>query len=320
MSFGEHLEELRSCLLRALVGLGICTLLSLIFAKKILAIIIKPALIVLQAHGERPELLALSPAGPFILYLKVGFFGGILVSTPWILYQVWTFVSAGLYHRERAFVKRFLPISMALFAVGVAFMFFIVLPIVMNFFVTFSQGFDLPDLQPNRFEKLLLGQSELQPAPADVPLDMQIPIVDADPVDPGMGTIWINNIRRSLNVQTPNGVYTVPLRLASRARSVSSQYGIQDFVSMVFALALGFGLAFELPIAVVFLAAMGLVSCATMAKSRHYILFAIVIVAAVLTPPDVISQILLAVPMYVLFEAGLLVARTFERRRALADD
>lgn len=149
-----------------------------------------------------------------------------------------------------------------------------------------------------------------------MPLDLTIPIVDTDPVAPTVGTVWINNTRDTFNVQTPNGPYSAPLKPTRRARSVSSQYGLQFFVSLVFSLALGFGLAFELPVVVVFLAAMGVVPCATMAKGRRYVLLAIVVAAAILTPPDVISQVLLAVPMYALFEVGLVVARTFERRRA----
>lgn len=320
MAFGEHLEELRSCMLRALVGMLICTVVSLLFAKKILAFIMIPAILVLQDHGETPELLALNPAGPFLIYLKVGFLSGAVISAPWILYQLWTFVSSGLYAKERRFAQRFLPVSMGLFVTGVTFMFFIVLPIVMNFFVSFNQGFDLPELQPNWFHRILLGQAEPQPITADMPLGPTVPIVGADPLDSPVGSIWINSTRRSFNVQTRNEVWTVPLKLASRARSVSSQYGLQFFISLVFSLALGFGLAFELPVVVVFLAAMGIVSCATMAKGRRYILFGIVVAAAILTPPDVITQILLAVPMYALFEAGLLVARTFERRRATTSD
>ncbi len=318
MSFGDHLEELRACLIRALVGLGIATLISLVFAKGILGFIITPALVVLHAHGERPELLALSPAGPFLLYLKVGFLSGAIISTPWIVLQIWSFVSTGLYERERRFARPFMWISFLLFACGVSFMFYIVLPIVMNFFVTFSQGFELPDLELSWFQQVLLGQEEREPIAGTVPTDFHVPVVDVDPTNPDNGTIWVNSKDRSLYVQTPDGLLTANLKPATAARSISSQFGIQFFLSFVFSLALGFGLAFELPVVVVFVAITGIVSCASMAKSRKYVLFGIVVAAAVLTPPDVISQLLLAVPMYALFEAGLLVARSFEKKRDVA--
>lgn len=314
MPFGDHLEELRICLIRALIGLALGTIVSLVFARRILQFILVPAVLVLHAHGERPELQALSPQEPFLLYLKVGFLSGLLVSTPWILYQVWRFVSSGLYEHERRFARRFAPVSVGLFLSGVAFMFFIVLPIVLNFFVTFSQSFDLPDLRLNWFNRMLLSQPERPPAPDKELTDAHVAILDHDPVDPPTGAVWVNHRDDTLNVRAPDGTWTVNLKPADRSRSVSSHYGIQFFVSFVFTLALGFGLAFELPVLVVFLAGTGLVSTGEMSKARRYIFFGIVVAAAVLTPPDVISQILLAVPMFALFETGLAFARGFERR------
>lgn len=311
MPFGDHLEELRLRLIRALIGFVLCTVVSFIFAKDILAIILKPVTVAQQAHGEIPGLLALSPAGPFILYLKVGFFSGLILAMPWLLYQFWCFVHSGLYARERRFVNRLVPASTVLFATGVAFLFYIVLPIVLSFFIRFSQSFTIPDLQPSAREQLLLGTPAPKPAPNDVALDLNVPIVEADPVDPPNGSVWFNSQSNTLSVQTSEGVQTTPMGIR---RSVRAQYGISDYVTMVFALALGFGLAFELPVVVVFLAALGLVSTTRMAAARRYVLLGIVIAAAILTPPDVISQILLAVPMYVLFEGGLIVARAFEHR------
>ncbi len=316
MPLTQHLEELRACLIRAIAGLAVCTIVSLIFAKHILAFIITPALVVLNAHGERPELLALSPIAPFLIYLRVGLLSGLLISTPWILHQIWTFVSAGLYETERRWVRRLLPVLVGLFLAGVAFMFFIVLPIVLNFLVSFNQGFDLPELRPSWFNRILLRQPQLKDAPENATADLQIPVLDEDPEDAPAGTVWFNNRRNTLNIQTPNGPRAILTTPAERRRAVASQYGLQYVISLTFGLALGFGLAFELPVVVVALAATGLVPCATMARSRRYVLFGIVVLAAFLTPPDVISQILLAVPMYALFEAGLIVGRSFERRRS----
>ena len=316
MPFGEHLEELRSCIIRALVGLAISTVVSLIFAKEILKIILRPAIVVLKAHGERPELLALSPEAPFIIYLKVGLFTGILVSAPWILYQLWMFVSTGLYAHERKFARRFAPISIGLFVSGVTFMFYIVLPIVLSFFATFNQGFDLPNPEMTFFERALLPKGHTTAAPIAVSPDLKIPLLDTDPADPAVGTMWINNQDRTLNVQLPDGTYISPLKPAARGRAVSSQYGLQFFVSLVFSLAIGFGAAFELPVVVVFLAVSGIVTPAEMAGARRYVVLGIVIAAAILTPPDLISQVLLAVPMLVLFESGLIVARILQRRSA----
>ena len=80
-------------------------------------------------------------------------------------------------------------------------------------------------------------------------------------------------------------------------------------------LALAFGIAFETPIIVYFLAMSGIVNTAEMGKARRYVLFGMVVAAAIMTPPDVISQLLLAGPMYLLFEIGLILARLREKKR-----
>lgn len=310
MPFGDHLEELRACLIRSLLGIGGGTIVSFLFAKYILTLIFKPLIVVLHAHGERAELLAMSPAAPFFLYLKVGFLSGLILSAPWVFHQLWSFVATGLYRREQRFVKRMIPASTGLFAAGVAFMYVLVLPIVLNFFVVFNQGFDLPGLTPGGIQRLLLGLPDQNPAPiTDPAADLRIPIVNDPPGDPANGDIWYDQRARTLDVQTPTGTMSMPLRPADRHQAISTQYGIQEYVSFVLTLMLGFGIAFQLPIVVVFLATTGLVSPDRMAGARRYIVFGIVVAAAVLTPPDVISQILLAIPMYALFEGGLFFAR-----------
>jgi len=313
MSFGEHLEELRSCLILALVGLVICAAGSLFFAKRILVFILTPAVVALRAHGQSPNLLALSPAAPFILYLKVGLLSGLVIGMPWILYQGWCFVRSGLYAHERRFVGRFVPVSIGLFVAGVVFMFYVVLPIVLNFFISFADALDLPELRPTAIQKLIAGEPEPEPVTATPDLDMTFPVVTEDPADPPPGAAWINSRTHSLNVRNGDKTWGVDLKDMSKVSLVSAQYGLQFFVSLVFALAIGFGLAFELPVVVVFLAAMGIVTTREMTSARRYVLFGIVVAAAILTPPDVVSQILLAIPMMLLFEGGLLVARTFER-------
>ena len=93
-----------------------------------------------------------------------------------------------------------------------------------------------------------------------------------------------------------------------------SQFALDFYISFVLMLALAFGIAFETPVVVFFLAWTGIVTTAAMGRARRYVLFATVILAAMLTPPDVISQLLLAGPMYLLFELGIFVARITERK------
>ena len=320
MSFGEHLEELRTRLIRALVGLVVGTIISLIFARDVLEILYKPLLTVLYAHGQRPSLMAMDPSAPFMAFLKMGVLCGLILSLPWMAYQGWMFVSAGLHKHERRFAGLFGPTSAGLFAAGVLFMYFIVLPIVLNFFVGFNERFSLPELGGGGLTDLLLGGSAgatTQPAEASPPLEdwFQVPLVAEDPTEPPPGTIWVNTMERRLNVQTADELWTISLEKSRAGGVVRSEIGLKFYISFVLTLALAFGIAFELPVAVVFLAMTGIVTTAAMARSRRYVIFSIFIATAILTPPDVISQILLALPMIALFEGGLLVARVIERRQ-----
>ena len=317
MSFGDHLDELRTRLVRALAGFVLCTIVTLIFARDILDFLFQPVLVVQWGHGLRPELQSLSVQAGFLAFLKIGFLSGLIVAMPWVLYQLWQFISAGLYKQEQRFVRLFAPATGVLFFLGVAFLYYIVLPIVLLFFVKFNAAFDLPDLRPTTFQKMLLDVEEPEVAAdaAEAPL-LSLPILDKDPAEPHVGDTWINRKERTLMCQTSSGLLYAPLEMWEHRSSVHSQFALDFYISFVLLLALAFGLAFELPVAVFFLALTGIVSTDAMAAGRKYVLLGIVIAAAILTPPDVVSQLLLAAPMYLLFEIGLRVARIVERRNA----
>lgn len=121
MSFGDHLEELRSCMLWALVGVVAGAIVSLVFGKEILAIIFAPLLFVQNANGLPMELLALAPTAGFVAYLKIGILSGLIISMPWVLFHAWNFVAAGLYKNERNLVLKLIPASVVLFVTGVLF-------------------------------------------------------------------------------------------------------------------------------------------------------------------------------------------------------
>lgn len=316
MSFGDHLDELRSCMVRALVGVAVATGVSFVFAKDILQIIFQPLLVVQDAAGLRPELLALSPTAGFLAYLKIGFLSGLIVAMPWVLLQIWRFVATGLYQKERRFAKSFMPVTCGLFAIGVCFLYYIVLPVVLQFFIQFNMSFDLETLRPTAFQRLLLDPAEDAQASGALEHPVSIPIVLQDPLKPNDGDLWFNPTRRQLMLQTSDGLYATTLVPHNRRSAVRSQFAIDFYISFVLMLALAFGIAFELPVVVFFLAWSGIASTQVMAKARRYVLFGIVVLAAILTPPDVISQILLAMPMYLLFEIGLIAARRVEKRRA----
>lgn len=320
MSFGDHLEDLRGCLVKAIIGVVIGVIVSLIFGKEILEIICRPLLIVQHANGLPPRLQVLAPTAAFLAYLKIGFLSGLIITMPWVLYQIWAFVAAGLYAHERRFMRLLVPTSLGLFVVGVLFLYFIVLPIVLHFFITFNKTFGIPDLTPTAFQRLLLPDRESALPPTELVNGVEIPIVQDDPADAHSGQVWINATTRRLVVKTDSEVLSMPLEPGASAMTMHSQFAIDFYISFVLMLALAFGIAFETPVVVFFLAWSRIVTRAAMARGRRYVLLATVIACAMLTPPDVISQLLLAGPMYLLFEVGMLVARITERKAAARDE
>lgn len=312
MSFGDHLDELRSCLILALLGVGLASILSLLFGRQILQLICLPLWTVQYANGLQPSLQALSPTAAFSAYLRIAFLAGLILSMPWVLYQLWRFVAAGLYPHEKRFVKRLLPASIGLFAVGVVFLYFVVLPIVLNFFIWFNKAFESYTFAPSAFQSLLLtGDVEPLEEVVDLPA-LQVPMLKENPANPAPGSIWFNMVTRRLMLQMPDRLWSVAMTPGETASPMQSQFAIDFYISFVLMLALAFGIAFETPLVVFFLAWSGIVTRDRMARARRYILLLIVVLAAVLTPPDVISQLLLAVPMILLFELGLWAARFVE--------
>jgi sec-independent protein translocase protein TatC len=305
---------LRSRIIWSLAGVAIGTVISLMFGKEILDIIFQPLFRVQYENGLPPQLQALAPTAGFTAYLKVGFLAGLILTMPWVIFQVWRFVASGLYGHERRFVRYLIPSTTLLFTIGVFFLYFIVLPVVLQFFISFNKTFDLPDLTPSAFQSLLLGDSEPVIKPPESVGTMQIPILSQDPSSPQTGETWVNRSSRRLIVQTESGPLSTPMIPGTTSTPMQSQFAVDFYISFVLMLALAFGIAFETPVVVFFLAWSGIVPTATMVRSRRYILLATVIAAALLTPPDVISQLLLAGPMYLLFELGVLVARFAERK------
>jgi len=318
MSFGDHLDELRSCLIRALVGVGAMTALCFFIGRHILGWIYHPLLVVLHSEGLPAQLQVLSPTAAFTAYLKIGFLAGLILSMPWVLYQIWSFVASGLYAHERRFARMLLPASIGLFALGVTFLYFLVLPLVLRFFVSFNMGFPTYDLTPSAIERAVSPEPH-RTAPAVTSAPLKVPVFETDPQQPQPGDLWVNAAKRRLLFQAGDGiVWSMPFEPGSNTPPMHSQFAIDFYISFVLLLALGFGLAFETPIVVFFLARSGIVPVQAMKHARRYVILAIVIAAAMLTPPDVISQLLLAGPMYLLFEVGVWVADQAERRHPKA--
>jgi sec-independent protein translocase protein TatC len=313
MSLGDHLEELRARLILALLGLFIGMIVSLIFGTHILRVIEYPyhkaradrAAALQKAGAPRAEgealglvdalfstltdhlahdpnaprdldpkrvawlhtvsteavkawmqkkeyvappdtlssLIVISPAEGFLAYMKVSLISGLILTAPWVFYQIWMFIAAGLYPKERHYVYKAVPFSAGLFIVGALFFLLVIAYLTLKFFLMF---------------------------------------------DDSVG--------------------------------VASQWTLQKYISFVTVLMLVFGLAFQTPIAVFVLVRMGLVGIKTLRTYRKYVLLGLAFVSAVATPsPDPMTMLALLVPLYGLYELGILMA-VFAEKKAKAQE
>ena len=231
----SHLLELRHRLLLSMVAIGLAFIPCVLNSNDIFTFIAQPLLAKLP---EGSNLIATGVMSPFTTPFKLSFFAALLLAMPYVLYQLWSFVAPGLYRNERRFAVPLLISAIVLFYVGVAFAYYIVFPVMFQFFAS----------------------------------------------------------------TTPKGV--------------SMMTDITQYLDFVLTMFFCFGLAFEIPVAVVLLVVMGLVRIEKLKKHRGYVLIGCFIVAALLTPPDAISQCPLAIPMYLLYEGGILMAQVLSRLRS----
>jgi sec-independent protein translocase protein TatC len=319
MTLGEHLEDLRWRLFRAIGAIAIGMLVAFLFSDQIMKIFVQPYLIAARWQGESEYLQALEPAEVVIVILKMSLLVGILISSPYAFYQIWAFVAAGLYPRERRVVTRMVPASVGLFAAGVLFLFYIVLPLALRFLLAANSWVPMPSGQPNSVVKLLLGSREGVVAASTQPVAQfpEIPVLDEDPVNPRPRTVWVNQQEAKLKIFLGKEQTLVSdLHVQNRAM-VESHFNLSGYVSFVTGMSLAFGLTFQVPLVVMLLSRVGIVSAAQMGKARRGIILAVLVLAAILSPsPDVYNQLLVAVPMLLLFEIGLFLAGRAEKRNA----
>ncbi len=221
----SHLLELRSRLLKAAVSVLLVLLALVPVANRLYTELAAP-LVARLPQGA--HLIATEVASPFVTPLKLAFYTAIFICMPVIVYQAWAFVRPGLYKNEKRLARPLLVAALALFYIGCAFAYFLVLPAAFRF----------------------------------------------------------------LTAVTPQGV-----------EMMTDITHYLDFVMLMF---FAFGLCFEVPVAVVVLAAIGVVNLQQLRSSRRYAIVGAFAIAALITPPDITSMIMLAIPMCLLYELGVL--------------
>ncbi|NLF30764.1 MAG: preprotein translocase subunit TatC [Planctomycetes bacterium] len=305
MPLGDHIEELRRRLIFALAGIAVGMAVCLLLGRHIMAVMFWPAAVAMRLQGVSLRVWTLAPAEGFVTYVKVCLICGAILAAPYSLRQLWLFIAAGLHEHEQRYVRRYVPFSAVLFALGVAFFMAVIAPICLSFFLGFgARNFPMPAWA----SPVLPAQPPAATQPATQPV--LLPILADAPADAPDGAAWIDRTTGAMHWAFDGSVRTAE---TTGGTFLASQYRLGEYVTFIAWLSLVFGIAFQTPIFVLVLARAGIVPLETMRHYRRHIILGLLIVAATLTPPDVVSQLALAAPMYVLFELGLLLAR--RRRR-----
>jgi len=232
-SFSDHLEDLRHCLIVSAIAIAVGFVACYFFKEKLFEILMRP---LVASLPPKSTLIFTSLPEAFFTYLKVSLLGGIFLATPVVLYQLWAFVSPGLYKNEKRYVIPFVLFSSIFFVGGALFGYFVVFPFGFEFFLGFATEY-------------------IRPMPT-----------------------------------------------------------IKEYFGFAAKLLFAFGVIFELPLFVLFLARIGLVNAKMMRKYRKYAILMVFVASAILTPPDVMTQLMMAGPLLILYEISVWVAGAFGRK------
>lgn len=227
-SWVTHLLELRNRILVSALVLLLVFVCFSFFANDIYTFFADP---LIRALPDGSTMISTKPHGPFFVPFKLAFFAALMVSLPFLFYQLWAFIAPGLYAHEKKLVFPLVASSTLLFYGGIIFAYYVVFPIIFAFFAN----------------------------------------------------------------SAPDGVAVMT--------------DISEYMSFAMKLFFAFGVAFEVPIATIIFARAGIVTPEKMAEKRPYVFVGAFIVGMLMTPPDVFSQTLLAIPVWLLFELGLFFAK-----------
>ena len=301
MTIGEHLEELRSRLLYGLIGFALALVFCLVFAKShVVPAFCRPLVTVLVAKDINPQLVVDEVGEGFMVYITISLISAAVLSSPWFLYQLWQFVAAGLYPNERKYVTRYLPVSIGLLISGMLFVYFLVLPWTLQFFVDFNDDFRLD--APAR----VVSAAEVGAGAAGAPPVAAFPSFRGDPPSPLEGQVWLDVDQGKLKLFFGGQVRVISF---NSPNLIAQEFKLSHYIDLVIAMLLTFGLSFQLPLVVLALERIGIVEVAALRAGRRYVYFAMVIIAAVITPGDVVTAtVALIVPLIGLYELGIWLA------------
>jgi sec-independent protein translocase protein TatC len=234
LPLSAHLQELRKRLILSFIAVGIGFFICYALKEYLFSILSSPLINKVMPSGG--SLIFTSVPEAFFTYMKVAFIAGLILTSPFILYQIWTFVAPGLYQKEKRYAIPFILGGTLFFAMGILFGYFIAMPTVFKFLLGYATGF-------------------IKPMPS-----------------------------------------------------------MKEYLSFTIKFLLVFGLVFEFPVVLVLLAKIGVINAKMLARQRKYAILLIFIFAAVMTPPDIISQMIMALPLIGLYELSILLSRVFGKK------
>jgi len=249
MSFWDHLNELRSRLVRSLLAVAVGVGVAWNYREPLLAWLTRPfsvAWVRLKLPGT-PNLHFPGPADLFFAYMKLAVIGGVVFALPVVFYQLWAFVAPGLYAKEKRYALPFVAVSSLLFASGVYFAWRVALPLAYGY---------------------LLGLS---------------------------GHLSGSNL------------------------NVMPTIMVESYLDSIAQMLIAFGAAFELPVLALFLSLAGVITHRHLIRFARYFIVVAFVLAAIFTPPDIVSQLVLAVPLCLLYGLSIVVTWLFGRRPTEAD-
>jgi len=309
MGLGEHLEELRKRVLLSVLVLAPLFMVCLFFGDRLVRIAVDPASQALHAAGEPANYQLNNPLEAFGAYVKIAAIITISVAGPWIIYQLWKFIAPGLYAKEKRFVYILAPFSTLMALSGLAFAYFVVLKVMLGFLI----GFNATMMEPRQ---------SLAELPAGIKLVPTVTVLDFDPPAPELGMEWVNKtlMERCVCIGVKDGKPDVVRQPLSHSGTIAQQFRLKETLDLIVTTCLATIGGFQTPVVVLLLGWAGLVNPKFLRKYRKHAFAVCAVLGAVLTPsPDPLSMIVIFVPMYLLYELGLLLITFLPASRVMGE-
>ena len=312
MTIGEHLEELRSRLVKGLIGFAVALAVCLIFSDRVISTFCEPLLKVLREEAQNPQLVVDNVTEGFMVYMTISLISAAALASPWLLYQIWQFVGAGLYPHERKYITKYLPLSVFLLIGGMVFVYYVVLPLTLSFLIHFSVGIKLPGddspivTRPGSAQVAPTTGPTTAPAAPFAAIVTKVPVIKGDPERPAEGDMWINDVQKRFKIFYQGQTKVVTFGSDELLRP---EITLGSYINLVVAMLLSFGIAFQLPLVVLAVERIGIADVEALRRSRKYVYFVIMVASAIISPGDAITAtVAMFVPLIFLYELGIWLA------------